>query len=210
MTTLLWGALPYVVVTLLVAGLVWRYRYDRFGRAPRSSQTGEPRLLTVASPVFHYGVLCVLAGHLLGVYVPMSWTNAAGLLTVAGLLVLIHRRRTRTMYAVLLAAIVLGMAAKLAHVVGDGYDYRATIAPWVRSLFTLRPKTRLMAGAPVLHQVHAVLGMSLIAFVPYSRLVRMFSAPVQYLTRPYVVYRVRDPQRPDPCPDRRGWERLSG
>jgi nitrate reductase gamma subunit len=29
MTTLLWGALPYIAFALLVAGLVWRYRYDK-------------------------------------------------------------------------------------------------------------------------------------------------------------------------------------
>ncbi|MGQ4427831.1 respiratory nitrate reductase subunit gamma, partial [Streptomyces violaceoruber] len=84
---------------------------------------------------------------------------------------------------------------------------RSTIAPWSRSLFTLNPKTELMAGVPVLYHVHAVVGMVLIALVPYTRLVHMFSAPLQYLTRPYVVYRSRDPRQLGPRPDRRGWER---
>ncbi|CAM5393452.1 Nitrate reductase subunit gamma OS=Streptomyces fumanus OX=67302 GN=GCM10018772_58930 PE=4 SV=1 [Streptomyces fumanus] len=64
-----------------------------------------------------------------------------------------------------------------------------------------------MTGVPVLYQVHAVAGMVLIALVPYTRLVHMFSAPVQYLVRPYVVYRSRDPRHLGPGPDRRGWER---
>ncbi|GHE05533.1 hypothetical protein GCM10010339_41750 [Streptomyces alanosinicus] len=75
-----------------------------------------------------------------------------------------------------LGAIALGMAAKLSHAAGDGYNYRETIGPWARSLFTLQPKTHLMTGVPVLYQVHAVIGMLLIAFVPYRRLVHMFSA----------------------------------
>ncbi|MFE9611045.1 respiratory nitrate reductase subunit gamma [Streptomyces sp. NPDC006012] len=237
MSTLLWGALPYVAFALLVAGLVWRHRYDRFGWTTRSSQVYESRLLNIASPAFHYGILFVLAGHLIGLFVPASWTGAlgvgehtyhlfslyggtaAGALAVAGILLLIYRRRTRApvlrattandklMYVVLLAAIVLGMTAKLAHTSGNGYDYRTTIAPWARSLFTLRPRTELMAGVPVLYQVHAVVGMLLIAFVPYSRLVHMFSAPVQYLFRPYIVYRSRDPRQLGPRPERRGWER---
>ncbi|CAL9400010.1 respiratory nitrate reductase subunit gamma [Streptomyces lavenduligriseus] len=240
MTVLLWGALPYVALALLVAGLVWRYRYDKYGWTTRSSQVYESRLLNIASPVFHYGILFVLAGHLVGLFVPVSWTEtfgvdehayhllslyggtAAGVLTVAGVGLLVYRRRTRApvfrattandkaMYLLLLGAIVLGMVAKLTHAGGNGYDYRSTIAPWARGLFTLRPETGLMTGVPVLYQVHAVVGMVLIAFVPYSRLVHMFSAPVQYLFRPYVVYRTRDPRQLGPRPERRGWERLGG
>ncbi|MDX6364032.1 respiratory nitrate reductase subunit gamma [Streptomyces sp. NPDC058274] len=237
MTTLLWGALPYVVFVLLVAGLVWRYRYDKYGWTTRSSQVYESKLLNVASPAFHYGILFVLVGHLVGLFVPESWTEAlgvkerlyhllslyggtaAGVLAVFGILLLLYRRRTKApvfrattandklMYVVLLGAIVLGMTAKLTHASGDGYNYRHTIAPWARSLFTLRPRTELMEGVPVLYQVHAVVGMALIALVPYTRLVHMFSVPVQYLFRPYVVYRSRDPEQLGPRPARRGWEK---
>ncbi|MFG2744705.1 respiratory nitrate reductase subunit gamma [Streptomyces chartreusis] len=237
MTTLLWGVLPYVTFALLVAGLVWRHRYDRFGWTTRSSQVYESRLLNIASPAFHYGILFVLVGHLVGLFVPASWTNslgvsehtyhlfslyggtAAGALTVAGIVLLIYRRRTnapvfrattandKLMYVVLLGAIVLGMVAKLTHVSGDGYDYRQSIAPWARGLFTLQPDLDRMAGVPVLYQIHAVVGMALIALVPYTRLVHMFSAPVQYLFRPYLVYRSRDPEQLGPRPERRGWEK---
>ncbi|MFJ4791123.1 respiratory nitrate reductase subunit gamma [Streptomyces sp. NPDC088794] len=237
MSTFLWGALPYLAFVLLVAGLFWRHRYDKFGWTTRSSQVYESRLLNIASPAFHYGILFVLAGHLVGLFVPESWTHAAGIgehvyhllslyggtaagvLTVAGILLLLYRRRTnapvfrattvndKLMYVVLLAAIALGMVAKLTHASGDGYNYRRSIAPWARSLFTLQPRTELMAGVPVLYQIHAVIGMTLIALVPYTRLVHMFSAPVQYLFRPYVVYRSRDPRQLGPRPERRGWEK---
>ncbi|WP_369250285.1 respiratory nitrate reductase subunit gamma [Streptomyces sp. R41] len=237
MTTFLWGALPYIAFALLIAGLVWRHRYDKFGWTTRSSQVYESKLLNIASPAFHYGILFVLVGHLIGLFVPESWTGslgigehtyhlfslyggtAAGALTVLGILLLIYRRRTNSpvfrattvndklMYVVLLGAIVMGMTAKLTHASGDGYNYRQTIAPWARSLFTLRPRTELMHGVPVLYQVHAVIGMALIALVPYTRLVHMFSAPVRYLFRPYVVYRSRDPKQLGPRPARRGWEK---
>ncbi|MFC8089165.1 respiratory nitrate reductase subunit gamma [Streptomyces sp. NPDC057301] len=237
MTTLLWGVLPYVVLALLVAGLIWRHRYDRFGWTTRSSQVYESRLLNIASPAFHYGILFVLVGHLVGLFVPESWTDtlgvsertyhlfslyggtAAGVLTVAGIALLIYRRRTKApvfrattandklMYVVLAAAIVMGMVAKLSHSSGDGYNYRQSIAPWARSLFTLQPDLDRMAGVPVLYEVHAVIGMVLIALVPYTRLVHMFSAPMQYLFRPYLVYRSRAPEQLGPRPERRGWEK---
>ncbi|WP_447041355.1 respiratory nitrate reductase subunit gamma [Streptomyces sp. DSM 118878] len=237
MKTLLWGALPYIAFVLLVAGTVWRYRYDKFGWTTRSSQVYESKLLNIASPMFHYGILFVLVGHLVGLFLPMSWTDrfgvsehsyhlfslyggtAAGVLLVLGILLLLYRRRTNTpvfrattandklMYLVLFAAIVLGMVAKLAHSSGDGYNYRESIGPWARSLFTLRPDIDRMTGVPVLYEIHAVVGMVLFALIPFTRLVHMFSAPVQYLFRPYVVYRSKAPGRVGARPERRGWER---
>jgi nitrate reductase gamma subunit len=46
-----------------------------------------------------------------------------------------------------------------------------------------------------------------IALVPYTRLVHMFGAPVQYPFRPYVAQRSRDPRQSGPRPERRGRER---
>ncbi|MFG2648678.1 respiratory nitrate reductase subunit gamma [Streptomyces sp. NPDC048436] len=237
MRTLLWGVIPYVAFVLLVAGIIWRYRYDKFGWTTRSSQVYESKLLNIASPMFHYGILFVLVGHLVGLFIPESWTEkagvsehtyhlfslyggtAAGILLVLGILLLLYRRRTnapvfrattandKLMYLVLFGAIVLGMVAKLTHASGDGFNYRESMAPWARSLFTLQPDTDLMAGVPILYQIHAVVGMALFALIPFTRLVHMFSAPVQYLFRPYVVYRSRDPKRVGARPERRGWER---
>lgn len=237
MQTFLWGALPYIVIAILVTGLVWRYRYDKFGWTTRSSESYERRILNIASPMFHYGLLFVLAGHLMGLFVPSSWTDAlglhehgynllslfagtaAGVLAVVGILMLVYRRRTtpavflattrndKLMYLVLLTAIVMGLVAKLTHAgLAKGYDYRATIAPWARSLFLLQPKTGLMAQAPIPFQIHAVIGMLLFALVPFTRLVHMFSAPIHYLFRPYIVYRSRDPRGLSEAPVRRGWE----
>ncbi|OON81765.1 respiratory nitrate reductase subunit gamma [Streptomyces tsukubensis] len=238
MNTLLWGALPYIAFVLLVAGIVWRYRYDKFGWTTRSSEIYESKLLKIASPLFHYGILFVLAGHLLGLFVPASWTDAvgadehvyhlfslyggtaAGVLTLAGIAMLLYRRRTKApvfrattvndkvMYLFLVAALVLGMWAKIAHSsLTEGYDYRGTIAVWARSLFTLQPEIGRMDGVPLLYRVHAVVGMVLIALVPYTRLIHMFSAPVQYLFRPYIVYRSRDERQIGSRKDPRGWER---
>ncbi|MEV0438003.1 respiratory nitrate reductase subunit gamma [Streptomyces spectabilis] len=190
--TFLWGVLPYVAFVLLAAGTVWRYRYDKFGWTTRSSQIHESRLLNVASPAFHYGILFVLVGHLMGLFVPESTT-----------------RNDKLMYAVLLAAIGMGMWAKLANSsVSSGYDYRESIAPWARSLFTLRPDVDAMTGVPLTFQLHAVIGMTLIALVPFTRLIHMFSAPVQYLFRPYVVYRSQEAGEPGRRKERRGWEKV--
>ncbi len=49
--------------------------------------------------------------------------------------------------------------------------------------------------------------MLLFALWPFTRLVHVFSVPLGYLWRPYVVYRSREP-RLGARADRRGWERV--
>ncbi|MEU8404449.1 respiratory nitrate reductase subunit gamma [Nonomuraea sp. NPDC048892] len=234
MSVLLWVVLPYVALTVFVLGHVWRYHYDKFGWTTRSSQMYESRLLRVGSPLFHFGILVVALGHVGGLVIPKSWTEAvgvseelyhlsavvlgtvAGVATVAGLAILIYRRRTvgpvftattrndKLMYAVLGLTIALGLASTVAaNLVGGGYDYRTTISPWFRSIFTFQPEPALMAGAPVLFQLHGLSALVLFAIWPFTRLVHMLTAPVGYLTRPYIVYRSRDEGRPAA---KRGWE----
>ena len=235
---LLWVVLPYVALAVFVLGHVWRYRYDKFGWTTRSSQLYERRLLRIGSPLFHFGILVVLIGHIGGLVVPKSWTEAvgvsedayhvgavvlgtiAGVATLGGLAVLIYRRRTvgpvfsattrndKAMYVSLTVTIVLGLSATVAaNIVGGGYDYRETISPWFRSIFSFQPDPALMTDAPVLFQLHAISALLLFAAWPFTRLVHMLTAPLGYLTRPYIVYRSRD-TRLGARPPRRGWERV--
>ncbi|MEQ4206804.1 respiratory nitrate reductase subunit gamma [Actinopolymorpha sp. B9G3] len=234
---LAWGVLPYVTIAILVAGTIWRYRYDQFGWTTRSSELYESRLLRIGSPLFHFGILVVVVGHVIGLVIPASWTSAvgmserayhvqalllggvAGFATLAGIAILVYRRRTtgpvfmattrndKAMYVVLVAAIVVGLATTLlgAGVVGAEHDYRATVSPWFRSLFVLQPDIGAMAAAPQSFQLHTLIGMLLFAMWPFTRLVHAFTAPVGYLFRPYIVYRSRA-VHPTRTP-RRGWER---
>jgi nitrate reductase gamma subunit len=151
MNLLLWGVLPYLMLAVLVGGTAWRYRYDQFGWTTRSSQLYESRLLRIGSPLFHLGLLVVLVGHLGGLLIPRSWTEAvgvsqhlyhvnalvfgtlAGLCTLTGVAILIYRRRRtgpvfmattrndKAMYVVLVSAIVLGLWATL-NSVGAGQE----------------------------------------------------------------------------------------
>jgi nitrate reductase gamma subunit len=233
---LLWVALPYVTIAVFVLGHIWRYRYDKFGWTTRSSQLYEARLLRIGSPLFHFGILVVLLGHIGGLLIPDSWTKAAGIsedayhvvavilgtiagfCTLVGLAILIYRRRTvgpvfsattrndKLMYAVLTLVIVLGLSATVAaNIAGGGYNYRETVSPWFRSVFYLQPKAELMVGVPILFQLHALSALALFIIWPFTRLVHMLTAPLGYLTRPYIVYRSRDTIRGTRAPHR-GWE----
>ena len=74
-----WDIVPYVTIAILVVGTWWRYRYDKFGWTTRSSQLYETRLLRIGSPLFHFGILVVIFGHVIGLLIPKAWTAAIGL-----------------------------------------------------------------------------------------------------------------------------------
>jgi nitrate reductase gamma subunit len=233
---LLWVVIPYLCIATFVGGHVWRYRYDKFGWTTRSSQMYERRLLRWASPLFHFGVLFAIGGHVIGILVPKSWIEAlgigetayhvvavalgtvAGIGTVVGLALLIYRRRTvgpvfsattrndKFMYVFLAATIVLGLATTvLGNLTGHPHDYRETVAPYFRSIFYFQPKPELIDEAPIGFQLHAMAAWLLFAVWPFTRLVHVFSAPLGYLTRPYIVYRSRSATAGARGP-RRGWE----
>ena len=79
MNELLFVVVPYICLTSFVVGHLWRYRYDKFGWTTRSSQLYENRLLRIGSPLFHFGMLGVVGGHVVGLLVPESWTDALGI-----------------------------------------------------------------------------------------------------------------------------------
>ena len=139
-----------------------------------------------------YHLVSVIAGSL------------AGIACVAGLVILIVRRayftrvrRTTTrmdvaVYVLLSLVITLGMIETVGYgVLAGGYDYRPTVGVWFRGLFYLSPHPELMAGAPLVYQLHALAAWFLFAIWPFSRLVHVWSLPWQYIGRPYILYRRR-------------------
>lgn len=149
-----WDISPYVTLAILIVGSWWRYRYDKFGWTSRSSQLYESRLLQIASPIFHFGILTVFAGHVVGLVIPPKFTDAmrvseeayhiqavvlggvAGTATLIGIGLLIYRRATRgpvrmattfsdkLMYVVLLLALLVGLYCTLA---GTGLEGHAHV-----------------------------------------------------------------------------------
>ncbi|MBI1378312.1 MAG: respiratory nitrate reductase subunit gamma [Frankiales bacterium] len=149
----------------------------------------------------------------------------AAAMVVTGLAILIYRRRTQArvfgvttrmdklMYVLLAGVVLLGVfntvGVNLLDIGGGhpgGYNYRESVAVWFRSIVFLNPQPDLMAEAPWSFQLHAVLAMVLFAVVPFTRLVHIFSVPVGYVARPYIVYRSRDPRNQGNRDPRRGWE----
>ncbi len=137
------------------------------------------------------------------------WSSAilgslAALVVVAGFVGLLFRRsandrvrRTTSRvdiltYAVIAILIVTGCVETIGNnLLGDGYNYRASVAPWFRSLFVFDPEVAAISSAPFLFKFHATLAWGLYMLWPFSRLVHAWSIPLQYVGRPYILYRRR-------------------
>ena len=220
---LLWVILPYAAIATFLVATWWRYRYDQFGWTSASTQIFEQKILGWAGPAFHYGALAAIGGHVLGLLIPKSWTEAIGIsepayrwisaiggalaggVCVLGFVGLVYRRATNArvkrttsrtdllVYLLLTVLIGLGCWLTFAHnlLTSDPYDYRESISPWWRSLFILQPDVDAAVNAKTIYQVHAIVAWSFWALFPFSRLVHAWSIPLQYLGRPYILYRKR-------------------
>ncbi len=129
----------------------------------------------------------------------------AGAVCIAGFFGLVYRRATNARvrrsttrtdivaYALLTFLIGLGcyMTFRDTLFTSDPYNYRSSIAEWWRSLFYLKPDVDAVSDAKFAYQLHAIVAWAFWAILPFSRLVHMFSIPLQYLGRPYILYRRR-------------------
>jgi respiratory nitrate reductase gamma subunit len=129
----------------------------------------------------------------------------AATVTLVGLAGLLYRRatsdrvrRTTTRmdlltYALLTALIVIGswMTFGYTLLTASPENYRATISPWWQSLFYFDPNVDAATNAPLLYQLHAIIAWGFWAAFPFTRLVHAWSIPLQYIGRPYIIYRRR-------------------
>ncbi|MFG2818512.1 respiratory nitrate reductase subunit gamma [Kitasatospora sp. NPDC048365] len=137
-----------------------------------------------------------LAAVSLGTLAGLAMLTGLGMLCARRLLTrrirLTTDRSDKLLFPLLALTVLLGIAATTVHnVIGGGYDYRSTVSVWFRGVFALHPHPEAMADAPLLFQLHALTACLLFAAWPFTRLVHVWSAPVGYLVRPYLVYRRR-------------------
>lgn len=221
----LWEVLPYIILTIFIGGHIYRYQHDQFGWTSKSSELLEKKLLRWGSNLFHFGIIFVFGGHVMGLLIPIEVYETlgvsehqyhtiallggipSGIAATIGIFILIYRRisvcrliKTSTkgdwVSLFFLAIVVLsGMSATFFNIDSNGFDYRTTIGPWLRGVLTFRPNAGLLSNVPIWFKVHMVAALGIFAAWPFTRLVHVFSVPIRYLTRSYVIYRKREPNQ---------------
>ena len=75
---LAFGWYPYLAVTVLVVGSIFRFDANQFGWRSQSSQFLRKRQMMIGSNLFHMGILVLLMGHLVGLLTPVNVFDALG------------------------------------------------------------------------------------------------------------------------------------
>ncbi|MCX2827052.1 respiratory nitrate reductase subunit gamma [Bacillus pseudomycoides] len=223
MDQFLWVLFPYIIFAIFIGGHIFRYNYDQFGWTSKSSELLEKKMLRIGSLLFHFGIMFVIGGHIMGILIPefvytsfgisehmyhivaIGFGLPAGIASIVGLVILMYRRftvkriiatSTKGDYVALVLLFIVmlaGLSSTFFNIDAKGFDYRTTIGPWFRSLFVFQPKAEYMAEVPIWFKIHIIAAMGLFATWPFTRLVHVFSVPVKYLRRSYVIYRKRQP-----------------
>ena len=209
-----WVIYPYLCLAIFVIGHIARYKYDQFSWTAKSSEMIEKKQLKWGSLLFHLGIIPVFFGHVVELLIPANWLEAigvnnhiyhigaVGIITLIGMLLLTLRRlsiknvRRLSSFSdifvnlVLLIILIMGCYSTLVtNAIQPEFDYRQTIAIWFRHLFMFSPNANLMLNVPWSFKLHILLGFTVFACWPFTRLVHVWSVPLSYMNRRYIVYR---------------------
>jgi len=216
------GIYPYVAITVFFVGSLLRYDRDQYTWKASSSQLLSKKDMRWGSNLFHIGVIMLFFGHLVGLLTPqwayhflmssgtkqvmaMTAGGIFGLTCLVGMIMLIRRRmldpRIRAtsqaadlpILLVLFVQLVLGLLTipfSAQHL--DGSSMIA-LANWAQHLLTFQgDAASFVAGEAIVFKLHIILGLTIFLLFPFTRLVHVWSVPIQYLTRSgYQVVRKR-------------------
>jgi nitrate reductase gamma subunit len=164
---------------------------------------------------FHYGIITIVTGHLIGFIIPrevLAWNSIPlrlyileltafvfAILTLIGLISIIARRLTGAkmkmvtskadwvLFAIFIIQVLTGMYTAIFHSWGTSW-FAATAVPYLWSLFSLTPDISYITAMPWMVKIHIICAYLMIAFFPFTRLVHALVVPNPYLWRkPQVV-----------------------
>jgi nitrate reductase gamma subunit len=216
------GIYPYIALTVFFVGSLLRYDRDQYTWKASSSQLLSKKDMRLGSNLFHIGIIALFFGHLMGLLTPhwayesmlsagtkqllaMTAGGIFGLTCLVGMLLLIRRRmldaRIRAtsqatdlpILLILFVQLVLGLLTipfSAQHM--DGSSMLA-LASWAQHVVTFQgDAAAFVAGEALIFKIHLVLGLTIFLVFPFTRLVHVWSAPVQYLARSgYQIVRKR-------------------
>jgi len=216
------GIYPYIAISVFFLGSLLRYDRDQYTWKASSSQLLSKKDMRLGSNLFHIGIIALFFGHLMGLLTPhwayhfmmsagtkqmvaMTAGGIFGLTCLAGMILLIRRRmldaRIRAtsqatdlpILLILFVQLVLGLLTipfSAQHM--DGSSMLA-LASWAQHLVTFQgDAASFVIGEAFIFKIHLFLGLTIFLVFPFTRLVHVWSVPIQYLTRSgYQIVRKR-------------------
>ncbi len=196
---------PYVCFTVFLMGSLFRFDRDQYTWKSDSSQMLRAGLLRWGSNLFHFGILFLFFGHMVGLFTPHAvyglFMSAgakqmmavvaggiAGMFCFVGLSMLLYRRvfdpRIRlTSHATDIAVLVVLWVQLVVGLITLPFSWQHAdgsvmliLADWAQRIVTLRPvDATALAALPWPYLFHVVFGMTIFLLFPFSRLVHVWS-----------------------------------
>jgi len=216
------GIYPYIAITVFFLGSLLRYDRDQYTWKASSSQLLSKKDMRLGSNLFHIGIIALFFGHLMGLLTPhwayhfmisagtkqmlaMTAGGIFGITCLIGMVLLIRRRMLDArikatsqatdlpILLILFVQLVLGLLTipfSAQHM--DGSSMLA-LANWAQHIVTFQgDAASFVVGEAFIFKIHLVLGLTIFLIFPFTRLVHVWSAPIQYLTRSgYQIVRKR-------------------
>lgn len=105
-----WVVFPYLTLTIMIFGLLYRFAFRQLSWAAPSTEFFEKKWLRIGSPLFHWGIVFAFIGHIMGMVIPKEvylflgitdhlyhmgaiyGGGLVGLMVVIGLIILLIRK----------------------------------------------------------------------------------------------------------------------
>ncbi len=196
---------PYICFAVFLIGSLIRFDQNQYSWKSDSSQMLRAGMLRWGSNLFHFGILFLFFGHLVGLFTPHSVYGVfmsaatkqklavvaggvAGIICFVGLTLLLYRRvfdprirltSHRTDIAILVilwVQLVVGLITLPFSLQHADGSVMLILADWAQRIVTLRPvDSTALAALAWPYLVHIVFGMTIFLLFPFSRLVHVWS-----------------------------------
>lgn len=208
---ILYQFFPYMAGGAFIFGVIYHLATDQRSVQAFSTQLlSNDNLLKYGSNLFHVGIILVFFGHIFGLLAP-EWSydwlitneqkrqlailmgSAAGLITLAGVLMMALRRITKPAVKAnshfadwfFLALIILQVVTGL---LGTGETIQHDLAHymnldhWAQGLVILKGDAwTYLTDATLVHKIHIFLGFCMFIVFPFTKFMHMVALPVRYL-----------------------------
>ncbi len=202
--------LPYVALFTFFLVTIQRYTKRGFTYSSLSSQFLENKTHFWALVPFHYGVLVILAGHVIAFLLPkevLLWNSRpirlyalevtafiGGIFTLIGLINITLRRlidtKTKMVTTVadwvvisfLLFQVGSGLYTAAFHSWGSSW-FAAALSPYLWSIVKFQPEIAYVTPLPIMVKLHIIGAFAIILLFPFTRLVHILVVPNPYLWR---------------------------
>lgn len=211
---ILFAVFPYVAVAIELVVSIYRYYSNSYKFSSLSSEFLESDQLFWGSVPWHYGIMAVLLGHVIGFLCPrqvLLFSSVPlrlvilevtalifGIMALFGLLMLIKRRLTNDrvkavttkgdVFILLLLLVQVGSGVGMAVFYRWGTQwYISSMVPYLKSVFMFKPDLGYISSMPLLVKLHVFSAFAIIAVLPFTRLVHFLVLPIHYIWRSWQV-----------------------